>query len=200
MITRRNIALALAAATLAEGKIRFRAIAILAHAADPVRRAVPGGRFDRCRGAPHRRAAVAGVRPAGLCREQVRRQRHHRHRGRRQERAGRLHHPRHDRRGGQQSARLSQQRRSLEGSAADHPAFAPADRAGGPSLARRQFGRRIDCAGKEAAGPALRDRQRRRDRRSTWPCNGSRRSPASSSSRCPIAAADRRSTICSAAM
>ncbi len=142
------------------GEIRFRSIAILADPVDPGRGALPGRRLDRRRSAPHRRAAVAGVPPAGLCREQVRRQRHRRHRGRRQEQTGRLHHPRFHRLGGEQSARLSQQHRSLEGPAADHPDLAPADRAGRASLARRQFGRRTDCAGEEAAGPALCHRQR----------------------------------------
>ena len=47
-----------------------------------------------------------------------------------------------------------------QGPGADHPAVAPADRPRRSSLARRQFTRGIDCTGKAAAGPAIRNRKR----------------------------------------
>ena len=197
MINRRHFTLALAAIPFAVA--RRRASPVIPRQANPLRRAVSGGRLDRCRCTPHRRAPVARIRPAGLRREQVRRQWHHRSRGCCQERAGRLHRSRYHRYGRKQSARVPYQHRSFQGSVADYPGVASTHRAGGSPLARRKFARRIDRAGKETAGPCHTRPAADSGRRSTWLCNGSRRSPASDSSRCPIAAAGRRSTICSVA-
>ena len=62
--------------------------------------------------------------------------------------------------GRKQSTRISQQCRSFQGPVTDHTAFTSAHRAGGPPFAGRQHARRIDCAGKEAAKLAIRDRKR----------------------------------------
>ena len=105
-----------------------------------------------------------------------------------------------DRHGCQQSTRIPYQHRSLEGFVADHPGFTSAHRAGGSSVAARQLARRIDCAGKEAAGPVIRDRKRTGIAATYGGAMVLRRSPASRLSKCRIAAAVRRSTICSAAM
>ena len=122
----------------------------------------------------------------------------HRLRSRRQERSGRLHGADRARPGDERAARLQGELRSVEGFGAGHPAVAPARRASGASLARRELARRIDCAGERAPGHELCDLGRRlaaADRRRVVRA----RSPTSSSSTCPIAAAARRSTTSSPA-
>ena len=166
----------------------------LAEPADPLHRAVSGRRLDRRRRPPHRRLSVARARPADRGGEQDRRQRQYRFRGRRQERARRLHGADRARPGGERAARVQGELRSVEGPGAGHPAVAAAGGAGGASQARRQLGRRADRAGEAAAGLELRDLGRRLAA-AHGGASGSRRSPASSSSTCRIAAARRRSTI-----
>ena len=63
-----------------------------------------------------------------------------------------------------------------------------------PSLGVNSLAELVALA-KQRAGPELRAPAAASARSSTWSRSGSRSSPASSSSRCPIAAAGRRSTI-----
>jgi len=134
----------------------------LARASGLFHRSFPGGRSDRCRRPPRRQLRVGHARPADRGREQVGRQRQHRHRVRGEKRARRLHGagrvPRRD----QQPAHLQDDRRSAQGVDASGADFAPADCARGASFARRRHAFRIDGAGEAAAGPPVRYRQRRR--------------------------------------
>ena len=111
--------------------------------------------------------------------------------------ARRLHDPDRARCDREQSACLQGQLRRAEGSYAGHPDLAPADRAGGASLARREDARRAGRAGEDASPACATAPAAAPARGSTWSRNGSRSLPASSSSRCRIAAAGRRSTISS---
>ncbi len=126
----------------------------------PLRRAVPGRRLDRRRRAHDCRQSVTRVRPAGLRREQVRRQRHDRRGRGRQKLARRLQHSGDDRRRGEQSPCLPYQHRSHCQSEPHHPPLASADRARRSPHARRQFDRRAGRAGEAEAGTALCDRKR----------------------------------------
>ena len=85
--------------------------------------------------------------------KQIRCQRQHRHRGRRQERSGRLHGSGHIRSRGERAACLQVERQSYEGFDPGRSGVASAGRARGSSFARRGLARRIhDVSARQRPG------------------------------------------------